>query len=205
MLIPMMLGSTVTALISGQVTTKTGRYKVLPIIGAGMMTLGMYLLTGLGLHTSLVTIGIYFAVIGLGMGFLMQITTLVAQNSVGPTEMGVASSSRTFFQQIGGSIGVAAFGAVFARRLIQSLAAQLPGAHANVSGGQFNPATVNHLPLLVRHGFFVAITHAVTGVFWLVVPAAALVFGLAWLIKEVPLRGRAPAAEQPAPDPELVA
>jgi EmrB/QacA subfamily drug resistance transporter len=205
MLIPLMLGSTVTALIAGQVTTKTGRYKVLPIVGGGLMTVGIFLLTTLGTNTSLVLIGLYFAVMGLGMGFLMQITTLVAQNSVGPGEMGVASSSRTFFQQIGGSIGVAAFGAVFARRLIQSLTAQLPGAHVNVSGGQFNPATVNHLPLVVRHGFFVAITHAVTGVFWLVVPAAALVFGLAWLIKEVPLRGRAPAAEQPAPDPELVA
>jgi len=203
MLIPMMLGSTVTALISGQVTTKTGRYKVLPIIGAGMMTLGMYLLTGLGLHTSLVTMGFYFAVIGLGMGFLMQITTLVAQNSVAPQEMGVASSSRTFFQQIGGSIGVAAFGAVFARRLVESLTAHLPGAHMSVKGAQINPATVNHLPVLVRADFFVAITHAVTGVFWLVVPAAAIVFGLAWLIKEVPLRGRAPAEEKAA-TPELV-
>jgi len=205
MLIPMMLGSTVTALIAGQVTTKTGRYKALPIVGAGLMTVGIFLLTSLGTNTSLVLIGLYFAVIGLGMGFLMQITTLVAQNSVAPGEMGVASSSRTFFQQIGGSIGVAAFGAVFARRLIQSLAAQLPGAHVSVNSGQFNPATVNHLPLLVRHSFVVAITHAVTGVFWLVVPAAALVFGLSWLIKEVPLRGRAPAAETPAPDPELVA
>ncbi len=203
MLIPMMLGSTVTALISGQVTTKTGRYKALPIIGAGMMTIGMYLLTGIGLHTSLVTMGFYFAVIGLGMGFLMQITTLVAQNSVAPQEMGVASSARTFFQQIGGSLGVAAFGAVFARRLVESLTAHLPGAHVNVKGAQLNPATVNHLPVLVREDFFVAITHAVTGVFWLVVPAAAIVFGLAWLIKEVPLRGRAPVAEEPV-TPELV-
>jgi EmrB/QacA subfamily drug resistance transporter len=203
MLIPMMLGSTVTALISGQVTTKTGRYKVLPIIGGGMMTLGMYLLTGLGLHTSLVTMGFYFAVIGLGMGFLMQITTLVAQNSVAPQEMGVASSARTFFQQIGGSLGVAAFGAVFARRLVESLTAHLPGTHVNVKGAQINPATVNHLPVLVREDFFVAITHAVTGVFWLVVPAAAIVFLLAWLIKEVPLRGRAPVEQEPV-TPELV-
>jgi EmrB/QacA subfamily drug resistance transporter len=204
MLIPMMLGSTVTALISGRVTTKTGRYKVLPIVGAAMMTLGMYLLTTIGLHTSLVTTGIYFAVIGLGMGFLMQITTLVAQNSVGPQEMGVASSSRTFFQQIGGSLGVAAFGAVFARRLVESLTTHLPAsAHVNVKGAQLNPATVNHLPALVRADFFVAITHAVTGVFWLVVPAAAIVFLLAWLIKEVPLRGRAPVAEEPV-TPELV-
>jgi EmrB/QacA subfamily drug resistance transporter len=203
MLIPMMLGSTVTALISGQVTTKTGRYKALPIIGAGMMTIGMYLLTGIGLHTSLVTMGFYFAVIGLGMGFLMQITTLVAQNSVAPHEMGVASSARTFFQQIGGSIGVAAFGAVFARRLVESLTAHLPGTHVSVKGAQINPATVNHLPVLVREDFFVAITHAVTGVFWLVVPAAAIVFGLAWLIKEVPLRGRAPVEQEPV-TPELV-
>src|SRR5690242_8625463 len=198
MLIPMMLGSTVTALISGRVTTKTGRYKVLPIVGGAMMTLGMYLLTTIGLHTSLVTTGIYFAVIGLGMGFLMQITTLVAQNSVGPQEMGVASSSRTFFQQIGGSLGVAAFGAVFARRLVESLTTHLPAsAHVSVKGAQLNPATVNHLPALVRADFFVAITHAVTGVFWLVVPAAAIVFLLSWLIKEVPLRGRAPVAEEP--------
>jgi EmrB/QacA subfamily drug resistance transporter len=204
MLIPMMLGSTVTALISGQVTTKTGRYKVLPIVGAAMMTIGMYLLTGLGLHTSLVTMGIYFAVIGLGMGFLMQITTLVAQNSVAPQEMGVASSARTFFQQIGGSIGVAAFGAVFARRLIDSLTTHFPGgAHVSVKGAALNPATVNHLPAVVRENFFVAITHAVTGVFWLVVPAAAIVFLLAWLIKEVPLRGRAPVEEETV-TPELV-
>jgi EmrB/QacA subfamily drug resistance transporter len=204
MLIPMMLGSTVTALIAGQVTTRTGRYKALPIVGAGVMTIGLFLLTRIGLHTSLVTIGIYFAVIGLGMGFLMQITTLVAQNSVGPREMGVASSSRTFFQQIGGSLGVAAFGAVFARRLVESLTAHLPSAHVSVKGAQLDPATVNHLPVLVRDDFFVAITHAVTGVFWLVVPAAAVVFVLAWLIKEVPLRsGRAPVAEEPA-TPELV-
>jgi hypothetical protein len=118
--------------------------------------------------------------------------------------MGVASSSRTFFQQIGGSLGVAAFGAVFARRLIGSLAAQLPSLHMHVAGASLNPATVNHLPLVVRHGFFVAITHAITGVFWLVAPAAAVVFVLAWGIKEVPLRGRAaPAEEKPAP--ELVA
>jgi MFS family permease len=204
MLIPMMLGSTVTALIAGQVTTRTGRYKALPIVGAGVMAVGMFLLTGLGLHTSLWEIGIYFAVVGLGMGFLMQITTLVAQNSVDPRQMGVASSSRTFFQQIGGSIGVAAFGAVFARRLLESMAAQLPGGHFNAKGGQLDPATVNHLPLLVRHDVFVAITHAVTSVFWLVAPAAVIVFLLSWLIKEVPLRGRTqPQEEKPAP--ELVA
>jgi MFS family permease len=194
----------VTSLVAGQITTRTGRYKALPIVGAAIMTFGMYLLTTLGVHTSRLTTGVIFAVMGLGMGLLMQITTLIAQNSVEPRDMGVASSSRTFFQQIGGSIGVAAFGAFFARRLTESLTARLPGTGLHIKGGQLDPATVNRLPALVRGDVFVAITHAVTGVFWLVVPAGAIVFLLGWLIKEVPLRsGRAPAAEQPA-EPELV-
>ena len=204
MLIPMMLGSTATTLIAGRVTTKTGRYKALPIIGGGVMTLGMFLLTELTVSTSRLTSGLFYVVLGVGMGFLMQTTTMVVQNSVGPQDMGVASSSRTFFQQIGGSIGVAAFGAVFARRLTDSLTARMPGVHLSGSKGQIDPATVNALPAPVRHDVFFAITHAVTGVFWWVVPATALVFVLAWFIKEVPLRGRAPAAEQSSASPELV-
>jgi hypothetical protein len=82
--------------------------------------------------------------------------------------------------------------------------ALLPGAHLTTSGsGQFDPATVNRLPLPVRHDVFAAITHAVTGVFWWAAPSAALVFLLAWFIKEVPLRGRTETAGQPAA-PELV-
>jgi EmrB/QacA subfamily drug resistance transporter len=200
MLIPMMLGSTVTTLNAGQITTKTGRYKALPIIGGAVMAAGMFLLTTLTVSTSLLVIGLIFAVIGIGMGFLMQITTLVVQNSVRPGEMGVASSSRTFFQQIGGSIGVAAFGAVFARHLTDVMAARLPGVHLSGGGGQFNPVTVNHLPLVVRHDVFQAITQAVTSVFWWAAPATAVVFVLAWFLKEVPLRGRAPAEEQPTPE-----
>ena len=84
MLIPLMLGSTVTTLIAGRITTRTGRYKALPIIGGAVMTVAMYLLTMLNVNTSLVTSGLFFVVLGVGMGFLMQITTLVAQNSVAP-------------------------------------------------------------------------------------------------------------------------
>src|SRR5262249_54672806 len=102
MLIPMRRGRAVAARAARPAATEPGRYQSLPIIGAGVMTVGMYLLTGLGLTTSLVTTGLFFAVIGLGMGFLMQITTLVAQNSVTPKDMGVASSARTFLRQIDG-------------------------------------------------------------------------------------------------------
>ena len=211
MLTPMMLGVTVTSIVAGQVTTRTGRYKIFPILGGAIMGLGMYLLTGLGLHTTKTTSALYYVVLGLGMGFLMQMVSLIAQNSVQQKDMGVASSARMFFQQIGGSLGVAAFGAIFARRLTESLAAaaekgagEAGGVHISASGGQLDPATVDKLPALVKHDVFVAITHAVQGVFIWALPAAVLIFVLALLIKEVPLRGRAPEGDTASPQPELV-
>jgi EmrB/QacA subfamily drug resistance transporter len=201
MLTPMMLGVTVTSIVAGQVTTRTGRYKIFPILGGAIMGLGMYLLTGLGVDTTKTTSALYYVVLGLGMGFLMQMVSLIAQNSVQQKDMGVASSARMFFQQIGGSLGVAAFGAVFARRLTESLAAAAgTGVHISASGGQLDPATVDKLPTVVKHDVFVAIAHAVQGVFVWALPAAVLIFLLALLIKEVPLRGRTPA-----PGPEQTA
>ncbi len=206
-LTPMMLGVTVTSIVAGQVTTKTGRYKVFPILGGGIMAMGMYLLTGLGIGTTRLTSALYYVVLGLGMGFLMQMVSLIAQNSVEQKDMGVASSARMFFQQIGGSLGVAAFGAIFARQLTASLAAVTgPGVHISASGGQLDPARVNSLPALIRHDVFSAIAHAVQHVFIWAVPAAVVIFVLAWFIKEVPLRGRAPsgADEATSEQPELV-
>ena len=205
MLTPMMLGVTVTSIVAGQVTTRTGRYKIFPILGGAIMGLGIYLLTGLGVDTTKTTSALYYVVLGLGMGFLMQMVSLIAQNSVQQKDMGVASSARMFFQQIGGSLGVAAFGAIFARRLTSSLAAAAgTGVHISASGGQLDPATVDKLPALVKHDVFVAIAHAVQGVFIWALPAAVLIFVLALLIKEVPLRGRAPAADPATQEPELV-
>jgi EmrB/QacA subfamily drug resistance transporter len=200
MLIPMMAGMMVTTILAGQVTTRTGRYKIFPILGGIGMAIGLFLLTRLSVNTSLVTSGLYFAVLGIGMGFLMNVTTIIVQNSVHPRDMGVASSSRTFFQQIGGSIGVSVFGAIFARRLTEVMTARLPGVHLNVAGGQLDPVTVNKLPAPIRHDVFFAITHAIQGVFIWAAPSAVIVFVLAWFVKEVPLRGRAPAAEQPTPE-----
>jgi EmrB/QacA subfamily drug resistance transporter len=194
LLIPMMLGMTTTSLIAGQVTSRTGRYKALPIIGGGIMTVAMLLLTQLGPATSRLTSMAFYVVLGLGMGFLMQITTLIAQNSVDPRDMGVASSSRTFFQQIGGSIGVSIFGVLFTRSLHSALASRLPGAPLGGSGLNFRPQTVLSLPLQIRDAVFYAIAHGIDTVFIWAAPAAILVFGLAWLIKEEPLRGSAPAA-----------
>ncbi len=204
-LTPMMLGVTVTSIVAGQVTTRTGRYKIFPILGGAIMGLGMFLLTGLDIATTRAESALYYVVLGLGMGFLMQMVSLIAQNSVQQRDMGVASSARMFFQQIGGSLGVAAFGAVFARKLTESLASAAgTGAHISASGGQLDPATVDSLPAVVKHDVFFAIAHATQSVFIWALPAAVLIFVLALFIKEVPLRGRAPAGETTTQQPELV-
>jgi EmrB/QacA subfamily drug resistance transporter len=204
-LTPMMLGVTVTSIVAGQVTTRTGRYKIFPVLGGAIMGLGMFLLTGLDIATTRAESALYYVVLGLGMGFLMQMVSLIAQNSVQQKDIGVASSARMFFQQIGGSLGVAAFGAVFARRLTESLAtAAGTGVHISANGGQLDPATVDSLPAAVKHDVFFAISHAVQGVFIWALPAAVLIFVLALFIKEVPLRGRQPAEDAASQQPELV-
>jgi EmrB/QacA subfamily drug resistance transporter len=202
MLIPMMLGVTTTSLIGGFVMTRTGRYRFMPIVGGAIMSVAMFLLTGLHSNTGLLESGLFYVVLGIGMGFLMQITSVIVQNSVQPRDIGVASSSRTFFQQIGSSIGVALFGAIFARRLTET-----HGVHLNAAGGQLDPVTVNHLPEPMRRDVFFAISHAIDGIFVWAVPIAILVFVLAWFIKEVPLRSSAPppSSEAPASEPEFAA
>ncbi|HEX6932113.1 MAG TPA: MFS transporter, partial [Streptosporangiaceae bacterium] len=209
LLIPMMLGSTVTSLIAGRFTVRTGRYKVLPIIGGAVMAVAMVLLSTIGASTSRWTTGAFFAVLGVGMGFLMQVTTLVAQNSVDPRDMGVASSSRAFFQQIGGSIGVSIFGVLFTRALLNEMRAQLPGVPIKPSTFQsISPVSVAKLPAQIQHAVLFAISHGIETVFIWAAPASLIVFALAWLVKEIPLRGRAGTPGQdgaPAPEPELVA
>jgi MFS family permease len=206
MLTPMMVGVTITSIVSGQIVTRTGRYKLFPVLGGAIMTAGLFLLTGLGVDTSRTTSGLYYVVLGLGMGFLMQMVSLIAQNSVGPRDMGVASSARMFFQQIGGSLGVSAFGALFASKLTDSLRTAVgSGVHINVSGGQLDPTVVNKLPAPIRHDVFYAIAHAVQSVFVWAAPAGVLIFLLALLIKQVPLRGRAQAdGETASEQPELL-
>ena len=203
LLTPMMVGSALTSVIAGQAVTRTGRYKIFPIAGGLIMAVGMLLLSRLGVTTTRLETSLDYVVLGLGLGFLMQMVSLIAQNSVELRDMGVASSARMFFQQMGGSLGVAAFGALFASRLNSAMSGA--GGKFHASGGSLDPATVNSLPAAVRHDVFYGIAHAVQGVFVWVTPAAVIVFALALLIKEVPLRsGGAPSAENPAPEAELV-
>jgi EmrB/QacA subfamily drug resistance transporter len=202
---PLMLGSAVTSILAGVVTSKTGKYRMFPIIGGLVMAVGMFLLSRIGVTTPRWQTGIDYVVLGLGMGFLMQMMSLIAQNSVGLRDMGVASSARMFFQQMGGSLGVAAFGAVFAHKLTETMSGVSAAAGAKVSSASLDPTTVTSLPPAVREVVYNGIAHAVQSVFLWVTPASVLVFLLALLIKEVPLRGRAAPGEEAAPAPEAEA
>src|SRR2546421_301016 len=113
LLLPMMAGLLVTSLLAGQLITRTGRYKIFPIVGGVIMVVGMLLLSTMTVTTSKTQTALFMAVLGLGMGFLMQTTMLISQNSVGTKDLGVASSAATFFRSIGGSVGVPLAGAVF--------------------------------------------------------------------------------------------
>ena len=205
MLIPLMLGSTVTSLDRRPGDEQDRPVQDLADHGAVIMTIGLYLLTHLGANTSRLTSALYFVVLGVGMGFLMQITSLIAQNSVPQRDMGVASSSRSFFQQIGGSLGVSLFGVIFFRRFSDSMSSLLH-THRSVGGSaNLDPATINSMPLAVKNAAFHAISSAISGVFWWTIPTTVAVFLLALLVKEIPLRGRIePTQEQVPAEPELV-
>ncbi len=205
LLLPLMGGLLLTSLFTGQVITRTGRYKVFPILGSAVMVVGMLLLTQLGVGTSRLASSLYMLTLGAGMGFLMQNTMLISQNSVGRREMGVASSTAAFVRSIGGSFGVSLFGAIFANRLRGDVAARLgqqAAAQVDKAGGNLDPSVLGTLPSQVREGLLHAIAYATSSMFWWAVPFAVAIALLAWFIKEVPLRGGDPTSEPNEPTSE---
>jgi EmrB/QacA subfamily drug resistance transporter len=183
---PMMAGLLVTSIGSGQLISNFGRYKPFPIAGTAIMAIGLALLSRLQVGTSTAVAGAYMLVLGLGLGLVIQVLVLAAQNAVPYKYLGVATSGSTLFRQIGGSIGVAIFGAIFTNRLTHNLAARLPaGAHVPASP---NPAALKRLPPAVHAAYATAITDALHPVFLAAAGAAGVAFLLTWLLREVPLR-----------------
>src|SRR4051794_13102594 len=199
LLLPMMLGMMVVSLLAGQLITKTGKYKIFPVLGGIGMTVGMILLAQVDVNTSRLQLGLFMAVLGMGMGFLMQTTMLIAQNSVEQKDLGVSSSAATFFRSIGGSFGVALFGAVLNHQLRAEIAERLGAAGAALATGatRVDPATIARLPAPVRTGFLASLASAISDVFAWAILFAALVPLLALFIREVPLRGRDSQAPTP--------
>jgi EmrB/QacA subfamily drug resistance transporter len=198
LLLPLMLGVMSMSVISGQVISRTGRYRAFPIVGGALMTVGMVLLAQLDVNTSTFRSSMFMLVLGIGIGCVMQVTMLLAQNSVEQRDMGVASSTSTFTRSIGGAFGVAIFGAIFSAQLTAGLDEVGAGASGLAGGaGQIDPSTLGALPPSVLSGVLEAIAGATSSVFGWAAICAAAVFLLALALKAVPLRSDndSPAAE----------
>ncbi|POX55664.1 MFS transporter [Streptomyces sp. Ru71] len=199
LLLPMLGAMLVTSMVAGRVTTSSGRYKAFPIVGGVLMIAGLWLLSLMDTGTSRFTSGVYMAVLGLGMGCLMQITMLVAQNSVEMKDMGVASSSTTLFRTLGSSFGVAIMGALFNHRVadVMSEKAGALGSQITEKSAQLDAASLAKLPVQAREAYQYAVSSGTHAAFLLGAVVAVIVLVSAVFVKEVPLRGAG------APGPEV--
>lgn len=184
LMVPQMAGMMVTSIVSGQLISRTGRYRWSPILGAAAMSVALVLLARLTPATPRAAVLGLVALLGLGMGLVMQVLVLAVQNAVPYRDLGVATSGATLFRLVGGSLGTAALGAVFARRLAAGLASALPGADARGLG----PAELAALPPAARAASAEAFTAAVTAAFAVAAAVAIAGFALAWLLPARRLR-----------------
>jgi EmrB/QacA subfamily drug resistance transporter len=198
-LLPLMVGLLIVSIGSGQVISRTGRYRIFPIVGTGLMTVGLLLLSRMGVGTSAVTSSFYMLVLGMGLGCVMQVLVLVVQNAVPYSELGVATSGATFFRSIGGSFGTAIFGAIFSNVLVGNLARHLGAAKLpnGLSASSVTPAILDNLPLAVHHGLIAAYAESIQTVFVIAAPIAILAFFASLLIPQLELRRGVGAAAAP--------
>jgi EmrB/QacA subfamily drug resistance transporter len=187
-LLPVMGGLVTSSIISGQVITRTGRYKLFPIAGTALATLGMWLLSSLDETTATGVAALHMLILGLGLGMVMQVLVLATQNAVPYDQLGVATSGATLFRSIGGSLGTAVLGAIFTNRLSAELASTLPPGAPDPASAGIDPQRVQHLPKPIHDAFIAAFTDALHVVFLVAAGVVALAFLLSWLIPERPLR-----------------
>ncbi|MFL6075634.1 MAG: MDR family MFS transporter [Mycobacteriales bacterium] len=198
-MIPMMVGVLGASILSGQLISRSGRYKVYPVVGTAVMAFGLYLLSRLALHTGTWAQSAYLLVFGLGIGLTMQVLVLVAQNAVDYSDLGVATSTSTFFRSIGASFGTAVFGAVFTNRLNHNLTADLrgrplpPGVDADTL--RAHPELLHRLPPPTLAGFLHGYLDAIQTMFLVAVPFAVLAFLVTLAFREQPLRGAVSAPD----------
>lgn len=190
-MLPMMGGMLTMSILSGQIISRTGRYKIFPVMGTGVMTVGLVLLSRLTPDSSIKLSSFSMLVLGVGLGMVMQVLVLAVQNSVDYRDMGVATSGATLFRLIGGSLGTAVLGAIFASKLASHLARLLPpdftvAGHAGVQG--MGTQALAQLPASLRATYNVAFTASLNTVFGVAAIVSAVGFVLAWFLPEQPLR-----------------
>jgi EmrB/QacA subfamily drug resistance transporter len=191
-LLPLVGGLLVTSIGSGQLITRTGRYRVFPIVGTALLCVAMFLLSRLNEHTSTALTSVDFLVLGLALGLIIQVLVIAVQNSADYADLGTATSGVTFFRSIGGAFGVSVFGAIFANRLASELASALRGVTLppglRIANAAADPALLKKLPHAIRADVQHAYSLALHPVFVYAIPVALVAFVLSWFLKEVPLR-----------------
>ncbi len=198
-MLPMVIGMLISSTASGQIVSRTGRWKVFPIAGTGVTAIGLLLLHQLHRTSSTWEMSIYFFVFGAGLGLVMQVLVLVVQNAVSYADLGVATSGATFFRSIGASFGVAIFGTVFTNQLDDKLAAALAGvtlpAGASIAQLEADPRAISALPAGLQPQVLDAYATAITDVFLYAVPIVLVAFVIAWFLKEDKLRASVTAPD----------
>ncbi|MGW3934988.1 DHA2 family efflux MFS transporter permease subunit [Streptomyces phaeochromogenes] len=198
-MLPMVAGLLVSSTVSGQIVSRTGRWKVFPIAGTGVTAIGLLLLHQLDENSSAAEMSSYLLVFGLGLGLVMQVLVLIVQNSVSYEDLGVATSGATFFRSIGASFGVAIFGTVFASRLGSELTSALRGQNLPPSLGvdalKADPKIISDLPAALRPPVVEAYSTSITDVFLYAAPVALAGFVLAWFLREDRLRASVTAPD----------
>ncbi len=197
-MLPMMGGMLVTSILSGQLISRTGRYKVFPVVGTGVMAAGLFWLSHLRPETSPVEVSLMMLSLGLGLGMVMQVLVVAVQNDVPYEDLGVATSGVTLFRSIGGSVGTAALGAIFAASLGSRLAALLPDGTAGVPPTGAAVQTLATLAPAVRAAYAEAYTGALDTVLIVATGIALVGFAMSWLLPEKPLRRTVAAAGEDA-------
>ena len=187
---PMMAGVLLASILSGNLISRFGSYGPFPIVGTALMAVGLLLLSGLQVDTSPWSAAGRMVVLGLGLGSVMQVLILAAQNAVDAGHLGVVTSGSVLFRQVGGSIGVSVFGAVFARSLASNLAGDLPPGTAAPTAT--DPAAIGHLPASVREVYATALTASIRPIFLIAAVLVIVAFAHAWVLPERPLRATAP-------------
>ncbi|WP_338496643.1 MFS transporter [Streptomyces sp. SJL17-4] len=200
-MLPMVAGMLITSTASGQIVSRTGRWKVFPIAGTAVTCLGLLLLNELTETSSTWEMSVYFFVFGAGLGLVMQVLVLVVQNAVPYEDLGVATSGATFFRSIGASFGVAVFGTIFANRLTHKLDDVFAAAGPEVPPGigpeqvAADPRTVAELPADLRPSVLHAYATSITDVFLYAAPVVLVAFVVAWFLKEDKLRASVTAPD----------
>ncbi len=196
-LLPMMAGILGTSTLSGQLISRWGRYRIFPIIGSAIFTIGLFLLSRMDEFTGTLVSSLYMFVLGVGLGFVMQVLIIAVQNTVDFRDLGAATSGATFFRSIGSSFGVAVFGAIFSNALAANLRAFLPHLPPGVNPGsaQMPPGANSHLPPAIHAAYIHAYALSLQPVFLAAAFVAVIAFALTWLIPDEPLRTAARATD----------